>query len=77
MNFRHLNPPAMKPSRRRALKDPEVNSIHEDVIVSEEFSNLSGDELDLLLFHVKESVKDMAFTENCEKFDIRDADQGR
>jgi hypothetical protein len=57
MNFRRLNPPATNPSQRRALKDPEANSIHEDVIDSEEFSHISGDELDLLLFHVKECVK--------------------
>jgi len=57
MNFRRLNPRRRTPSRRKALKDPEANSIHEDVIDFHEFSNLSGDQLDLLLIHVKECVK--------------------
>jgi hypothetical protein len=59
------------------LKDPEANSIHEDIIDSHEFSNLSGEQFDLLLIQVKECIKDMASTQNCEKLDVRDADQVR
>jgi hypothetical protein len=57
MNFRRLNPRRRTSSRRKALKDPKANSILEDVIDFHEFSNLSGGQLNLLLFHVKECIK--------------------